>query len=230
MIELLVVIAIIGILASMLLPSLGRARNSAKDAVCISNVKQMSTMMAIYTADDNGQLPHHRVGNKSWIDFITQKSFDLFLCPRLSTWKYSNGNEISPSIETENDRSHKSAYGYNAFWLGLSHYGAGFQGNPMPRNYTRVQDCVNPSQLIMISDSSPKSNGVWSSTLWYTWRKSDNNNNEGVKPVHGPKGDRTNIAFVDGHAAPINAHNVNFNDTEYKDFWNPDPGTYPISF
>lgn len=230
LIELLVVVAIIGILASLLLPSLGRARNTAKDAVCISNVKQMSTLIAIYTSDDNDVLPHHRVGNKSWIDFLTTDSFNLFLCPRVTTWKYSNGNEFEQSVATEADRSHKSAYGYNAFWLGLSHYAVGFQGNPMPRNFTRMQDFVTPSELIMIGDSSPLSGGAWSSTLWYTWRKRTTEDNEGVKPVHGPKGDRTNIVFADGHASPLNSYNVNFNDSEFKDYWNPDPGTYPINF
>ena len=42
LIELLVVVAIIGILSSLLLPSLGKAREKAKTAACMNNLKQIS--------------------------------------------------------------------------------------------------------------------------------------------------------------------------------------------
>jgi prepilin-type N-terminal cleavage/methylation domain-containing protein len=57
LIELLVVVAIIGILASMLLPSLAKARESAKQAVCVSNLKQINLAMTLYTTDNNDRLP-----------------------------------------------------------------------------------------------------------------------------------------------------------------------------
>ncbi len=69
LIELLVVIAIIAILASLLLPSLGRARATAKTAVCSSNLKQLYVSGVLGYADDNRQwLPSPRMTayNDSW--------------------------------------------------------------------------------------------------------------------------------------------------------------------
>ena len=57
LIELLVVVSIIGILASLLLPSLSEARAKGKSAVCISNLKQIGIANHNYSSDETDAFP-----------------------------------------------------------------------------------------------------------------------------------------------------------------------------
>jgi len=58
LIELLIVIAVIAILAAMLLPSLKRAKETARKILCASNLKSATLGFLNYGSDNNGMAPH----------------------------------------------------------------------------------------------------------------------------------------------------------------------------
>jgi prepilin-type N-terminal cleavage/methylation domain-containing protein/prepilin-type processing-associated H-X9-DG protein len=57
LVELLVVIAIIGILAALLLPALGHAKEEARATVCLSNLHQVGVALQMYVPENNNKLP-----------------------------------------------------------------------------------------------------------------------------------------------------------------------------
>lgn len=87
LIELLVVIAIIAILAAILFPIFGKAKENAKRSSCTSNLKQFGLAMSMYTDSYQGAYPSNAVyGNhEAWIGMLVKskllKSDAIFNCP-----------------------------------------------------------------------------------------------------------------------------------------------------
>ncbi len=105
LIELLVVIAIIAILAAILFPVFGRARENARRSSCQSNLKQIGLGMLQYSQDYDEVLVNGWYGNGAtesernnikykWMDAIFPyvKSEQLFTCP---SWD-ANGSSVAP--------------------------------------------------------------------------------------------------------------------------------------
>jgi prepilin-type N-terminal cleavage/methylation domain-containing protein len=60
LVELLVVIAIIAILASLLLPALGNAKESARSVACINSLRQLGMASSLYAVDNDDNYPTFR--------------------------------------------------------------------------------------------------------------------------------------------------------------------------
>lgn len=126
LIELLVVIGIIAILAAMLFPALGKARQSARQAECINNLKQMALAFTMYTNDNRSLYPMLTNGSAEqgveggWIYYEnfpvpTAGLFDLergtifpylsakkvYLCP-LEKTKTNNSYAVNSKLEDQN--------------------------------------------------------------------------------------------------------------------------------
>jgi prepilin-type N-terminal cleavage/methylation domain-containing protein len=79
LIELLVVIAIIAILMALLAPMLGKARESARRALCLSNLKQQIAASHMYAEDNEGWMPPgacqlERGAGWSWMGWLDQNT------------------------------------------------------------------------------------------------------------------------------------------------------------
>lgn len=59
LVELLVVIGLIAVLASLLLPVLGKARAAANASICLANLRQVGSSWTMYLSDSRGRLPEY---------------------------------------------------------------------------------------------------------------------------------------------------------------------------
>jgi prepilin-type N-terminal cleavage/methylation domain-containing protein len=104
LIELLVVIAAIAILAAILLPVLSVAKDRARNAECISNLKQWGLLLRMYADDNNGYFMSGRStvpgegSHAAWVLSFTNENPKLLLCPKAVMRRGPGKQEVPTTI------------------------------------------------------------------------------------------------------------------------------------
>ena len=211
LIELLVVIAIIAILAAMLLPALSQAREKARQAVCMSNLKQIGLAVFMYGDDYNGwipgetykssyKLPGDNDTNAYWPEFYWRlgyvspaqsgllKGRGLFRCPSCPYWV-----------------SDKFSYGVirSGQWFSATEASIFISGN----YFLKASKILAPVTMPYIADS------VWSSHEGYSPHSYGGLQASNVERYAGTKNDSfvhlrhtglANVLLLDGHVEACN--------------------------
>jgi len=221
LIELLVVIAIIAILAAILFPVFATAREKARQASCLSNVKQIMLGILMYAQDWDECLPLGTTTGTTWgagsadpiCNFWTEqimpylKNNDILFCP-----DYASGDgygEAESGVVGNTALNYfgdgRSTYAYNYLNLGYAPGGYYYGSGPCA-----LGSINNPAATIAIHDGStlyqqyPLSFGpMWMQlgTLFglssYLYQDGDSATEWYIGAPHNYG---TNCGFVDGHA------------------------------
>lgn len=186
LIELLVVIAIIAILAAILFPVFARAREKARTASCLSNVKQIVLAVLMYAGDYDQRLPNnYQTGvqlpcgttNLTWTTVVQPyvKNRQLHVCP-------SHGLETAQAFQPDPPWPGSGPCGN---WV----YSFGSYGISDGARNRHLSEITDPAGKVLIGDSDQYY--YYKYTLVYFLPQ--------IERVARHSGG-LNIGFVDGHA------------------------------
>jgi len=216
LIELLVVIAIIAILAAILFPVFARAREKARQASCLSNLKQLSLGMSMYAQDYDETWP---LAYYYSADFSEEFSWDFHI--NWNTGSHEVGL-IGPYTKNEQINACPTAKGlqtwgrpYTGYGYNTSYIGRGQFEPVVPA--ASLGEVQLPSETVLLCDSAYYTGTALGGCNFlrapsdpsYAW----------IGPnVHFRHNGTANVAYCDGHAKAVTRKfNVSASDADLAD-------------
>jgi prepilin-type N-terminal cleavage/methylation domain-containing protein/prepilin-type processing-associated H-X9-DG protein len=199
LIELLVVIAIIAILAAMLLPALGRAKESARRISCTNKMHQLGLSLMMYV-DDNGNHYPPRIFTNTWPSLLQSgyQTVDILKCPTdgPNPASFTTGPSLAAA-----DRAPRSYIinGWNDYFEGRSDFQTWYEnGDPnlvMPQSAIRY-----PTDTIVFGEKNYTAEDYYMDYQEYDdlLRLDQSKHSSGSKSSNGNGGGGSNYAFADG--------------------------------
>ncbi|MGE4565009.1 MAG: GntR family transcriptional regulator [Victivallaceae bacterium] len=212
LIELLVVIAIIAILASMLLPALGKARDRGLAIKCTGNLKQIGTAFVQYTLNNNDYVGWSYSGPIAGTAY--RGNFYAFLYPYLAGSAYPVENianktpfyykpYICPTNRSQryyNNDYAVSNYGVNNYAVVANEPSTFLFGYSTSRNPRKIIQVKLPGQMFAFADGCPFITVTTTTSTWNTGGSSMIATPDMALDVAETRhSGRVNAAFFDGH-------------------------------
>jgi len=224
LIELLVVIAIIAILAAILFPVFARAREKARQASCLSNLKQLTLGALMYASDyDEHHLPMNTgiivqgTGSRVWWMGIVQpyvKNIQLLSCPSNiagwrgeATWAGGGVGLYAPCRNVADSYIRAwDGYGMNCYTdQSLGCRGNGDRGDLGNPTYNKLAAISRPAETFCIADSPCVV--VGRIPCWGANQPFDPGDPTYADP-NGRHNGGNDFSFVDGHVKWMNVNSI----------------------